>query len=105
MGIIDDNEWQTLSTSIDVNENGCLWLTVGGFYELSPDTKRALKLSGITYVGELIQWTESALQSDVNISSSMLDEIKSVVRHLGLSLGTKLASWPPSVDGTQIGQS
>jgi len=63
--------------------------------ELTVRSANCLKAEGIERVGDLIQRTETDLLRTPNLGKKSLTEIKTVLAEQGLSLGTKLESWPP----------
>lgn len=63
--------------------------------ELTVRSANCLKAENIHYVGDLVQRTEVELLKTPNLGKKSLTEIKDVLANLGLTMGTKLESWPP----------
>ena len=63
--------------------------------ELTVRSANCLKAENIYYIGDLIQRTEVELLKTPNLGKKSLTEIKDVLATRGLSLGMRLASWPP----------
>lgn len=68
--------------------------------ELTVRSVNCLKGENTYYIGDLIQRTESDLMKTPNLGKKSLTEIKDVLAHHALSLGTKLEGWPP--EGLEI---
>lgn len=64
--------------------------------ELSVRSANCLKNANITLIGELVQKTESEMLKTKNFGRKSLNEIKSILEEMGLSLGMKLDNFPPS---------
>lgn len=64
--------------------------------ELTVRSANCLKAEDIYYIGDLIQRTETELLKTPNLGRKSLNEIKEVLASKGLSLGSKLDSWPPA---------
>ena len=62
--------------------------------ELTPRARTVMANQGITTVGELVQLTESELLRTRNVGKLTIDNLKSVLAQLGLSLGTTIQNWP-----------
>jgi len=62
--------------------------------ELSVRSANCLKNANITYIGELVQKTESEMLKTKNFGRKSLNEIKSILEDMGLSLGMKLDNFP-----------
>ena len=58
--------------------------------ELSVRSANCLKNANITYIGELVQKTEAEMLKTKNFGRKSLNEIKSILEEMGLSLGIKL---------------
>lgn len=58
--------------------------------ELSVRSANCLKNANITYIGELVQKTEAEMLKTKNFGRKSLNEIKSILEEMGLSLGMKL---------------
>ena len=63
--------------------------------ELTVLLANCLKAEDIYYIGDLIQRTETELLKTPNLGRKSLNEIKEVLASKGLTLGSKLDSWPP----------
>ncbi|MDG7055894.1 MAG: DNA-directed RNA polymerase subunit alpha [Wolbachia endosymbiont of Meromenopon meropis] len=63
--------------------------------ELSVRSHNCLKNENITYIGDLVQRTESEMLRTANFGRKSLNEIKSVLNNFGLSLGMDVPNWPP----------
>ena len=63
--------------------------------ELTVRSANCLKAEDIYYIGDLIQRTETELLKTPNLGRKSLNEIKEVLASKGLTLGSKLESWPP----------
>jgi DNA-directed RNA polymerase subunit alpha len=61
--------------------------------ELSVRSANCLKNANITYIGELVQKTEAEMLKTKNFGRKSLNEIKSILEEMGLSLGLKLESF------------
>ncbi len=63
--------------------------------ELSVRSHNCLKNENITYIGDLVQKTESEMLRTANFGRKSLNEIKAVLNNFGLSLGMDIPDWPP----------
>lgn len=63
--------------------------------ELSVRSANCLKNANISMIGELVQKTESEMLKTKNFGRKSLNEIKSILEDMGLSLGLKLDNFPP----------
>ena len=63
--------------------------------ELSVRSMNCLKNDNIRYIGDLVQRTEAEMMKTPNFGRKSLNEIKEVLRTLGLSFGMALRGWPP----------
>ena len=63
--------------------------------ELSVRSANCLKNEDIIYVGDLVCRSESDMLKTANFGKKSLNEIKSVLEQMGLSLGMELPEWPP----------
>jgi DNA-directed RNA polymerase subunit alpha len=70
-----------------------LWRTVDEL-ELSVRAENCLRNLDITYIGELVQKTESELMKTRGFGRKSLTEIGSVLAEMALGLGMKLDNWP-----------
>jgi DNA-directed RNA polymerase subunit alpha len=64
--------------------------------ELSVRSANCLKNANITLIGELVQKTEQEMLKTKNFGRKSLNEIKSILEEMGLSLGMRLESFPPA---------
>ncbi|MCP4667797.1 MAG: DNA-directed RNA polymerase subunit alpha [Deltaproteobacteria bacterium] len=64
--------------------------------ELSVRSANCLKNANITLIGELVQKTEAEMLKTKNFGRKSLNEIKSILEDMGLSLGMKLDNFPPT---------
>jgi len=63
--------------------------------ELSVRAANCLKNAGIRYIGELVQKTDQEMLKTQNFGRKSLNEIKTVLASMGLSLGMKVDFRPP----------
>ena len=63
--------------------------------ELSVRSANCLKNAEIALIGELVQKTESEMLKTKNFGRKSLNEIKTILSEMGLSLGMKLDNFPP----------
>lgn len=63
--------------------------------ELSVRSMNCLKNDNITYIGDLVQKTESEMLRTPNFGRKSLNEIKQVLTDMGLGLGMNVPEWPP----------
>lgn len=63
--------------------------------ELSVRSANCLKNANITLIGELVQKTEQEMLKTKNFGRKSLNEIKSILEEMGLSLGMTLENFPP----------
>lgn len=66
--------------------------------ELTVRSANCLKAEAVHYIGDLIQKTEVELLKTPNLGKKSLTEIKDILASKGLSLGTRLENWPPSIN-------
>jgi DNA-directed RNA polymerase subunit alpha len=64
--------------------------------ELSVRSANCLKNANIMLIGELVQKTEPEMLKTKNFGRKSLNEIKSILEEMGLSLGMKLDNFPAS---------
>ena len=62
--------------------------------ELTTRASNALEDQEITTVGELVQLTESELRRTRNVGRLTINNLKTVLAQLGLSLGVTIKNWP-----------
>jgi DNA-directed RNA polymerase subunit alpha len=63
--------------------------------EFSVRSANCLKNDNITYIGDLVQRTESDMLRTPNFGRKSLNEIKEVLENMNLTLGMQIDSWPP----------
>jgi DNA-directed RNA polymerase subunit alpha len=63
--------------------------------ELTVRSANCLKAESIMYIGDLVQRTEVELLKTPNLGKKSLNEIKDVLAQRNLSLGMRVANWPP----------
>ncbi len=63
--------------------------------ELTVRSANCLKAEQVQYIGDLVQRTEVELLKTPNLGKKSLTEIKDVLAQRGLSLGMRIANWPP----------
>ena len=67
--------------------------------KLSVRSTHCMGANSIRHIGELVQCTEVELLKIPNLGKMSLKEIKDALTAYGLSLGTRLESWPPDGSG------
>ncbi len=72
--------------------------------ELSVRSANCLKNAEITMIGELVQKTESEMLKTKNFGRKSLNEIKTILSEMGLSLGMKLENFPPSDSAEEVSE-
>ena len=72
--------------------------------ELSVRSANCLKNANITLIGELVQRTETEMLKTKNFGRKSLNEIKSLLEEMDLSLGMKLDNFPLSEDQNEGGK-
>ena len=70
--------------------------------ELSVRSANCLKNANITLIGELVQKTEAQMLKTKNFGRKSLNEIKSILEEMGLTLGMKLDNFPPVEEPDEI---
>ncbi len=78
--------------AIPLNEN--LYRSVDEL-EFSVRSQNCLQNADIKYIGELVQKTEPEMLKTKNFGQKSLNEIKEILRGMGLELGMKLDHFPP----------
>lgn len=63
--------------------------------ELSVRSANCLKNARIRYVGDLVTKTEQEMLRTKNFGRKSLNEIKEILKTMGLSLGMEIEGWPP----------
>lgn len=79
------------SASVPLNEN--LFRSVDEL-EFSVRSQNCLQNADIKYIGELVQKTEQEMLKTKNFGHKSLNEIKEILRDMGLELGMKLDHFP-----------
>ena len=69
--------------------------------ELSVRSANCLKNTNIKLIGELVQKTESEMLKTQNFGRKSLNEIKTILAEMGLSLGMKLDNFPPAATSNE----
>ena len=72
--------------------------------ELSVRSANCLKNANITLIGELVQKSESEMLKTKNFGRKSLNEIKSILEEMGLSLGMKLENFPSAEKSDEEGE-
>lgn len=80
------------SPTTPLNEN--LYRSVDEL-EFSVRSQNCLQNADIKYIGELVQKSEQEMLKTKNFGHKSLNEIKEILREMGLELGMKLESFPP----------
>jgi DNA-directed RNA polymerase subunit alpha len=72
--------------------------------ELSVRSANCLKNANIKLIGELVQKTEAEMLKTQNFGRKSLNEIKSILAEMGLSLGMELPNFPAAdvIDNVDI---
>ncbi len=63
--------------------------------ELSVRSANCLKNARIRYIGDLVTKTEQEMLKTKNFGRKSLNEIKDIIKQMGLSLGMDVEGWPP----------
>ena len=63
--------------------------------ELSVRSANCLKNDNIVYIGDLVQRSEPEMLRTQNFGRKSLNEIREVLKIMGLELGMVIESWPP----------
>ena len=63
--------------------------------ELSVRSANCLKNARIRYIGDLVTKTEQEMLKTKNFGRKSLNEIKDIIKNMGLSLGMTVEAWPP----------
>ncbi|MCY3855966.1 MAG: DNA-directed RNA polymerase subunit alpha [Rhodospirillales bacterium] len=63
--------------------------------ELSVRAANCLKNDNIVYVGDLVRKTEEDLRKTPNFGARSMNEIRDVLKTMGLSFGMQVTDWPP----------
>lgn len=66
--------------------------------EFSVRSQNCLQNADIKYIGELVQKTEQEMLKTKNFGHKSLNEIKEILREMGLELGMRLENFPPRED-------
>ena len=89
---IEPEEKKTKEEAPQVNKN--LFRPVEDL-ELSVRSANCLKNARIRYIGDLVTKTEQEMLKTKNFGRKSLNEIKDIIKHMGLSLGMIVEGWPP----------
>ena len=96
MNFVDENiepQEQTISQqTLQINKN--LFRPVEDL-ELSVRSANCLKNARIRYIGDLVTKTEQEMLKTKNFGRKSLNEIKDIIKNMGLSLGMTVDGWPP----------
>lgn len=96
MNFVDENiepKEQTVSQqTLQINKN--LFRPVEDL-ELSVRSANCLKNARIRYIGDLVTRTEQEMLKTKNFGRKSLNEIKDIIKNMGLSLGMTVDGWPP----------
>ena len=63
--------------------------------ELSVRSANCLKNDNIVYIGDLVQRSEPEMLRTPNFGRKSLNEIREVLKVMGLELGMDIENWPP----------
>ncbi len=66
--------------------------------ELSVRSANCLQNAGIKYIGELVQKTEAEMLKTKNFGRKSLNEIKEILREMGLDFGMQIQNFPPRAE-------
>jgi DNA-directed RNA polymerase subunit alpha len=66
--------------------------------ELSVRSANCLQNAGIKYIGELVQKTEAEMLKTKNFGRKSLNEIKEILREMGLDFGMRIENFPPRAE-------
>ena len=66
--------------------------------ELSVRSANCLKNARIRYIGDLVTKTEQEMLKTKNFGRKSLNEIKDIIKQMGLTLGMTVEGWPPPQD-------
>ena len=89
---IEPEEKKKASSGPQVNRN--LFRPVEDL-ELSVRSANCLKNARIRYIGDLVTKTEQEMLKTKNFGRKSLNEIKDIIKQMGLSLGMIVEGWPP----------
>ena len=64
-------------------------------WELSIRSANCLKNDKIVYIGDLVQRSEPEMLRTPNFGRKSLNEIREVLKVMGLELGMDVENWPP----------
>jgi DNA-directed RNA polymerase subunit alpha len=90
----EEPEEEPIEIEEEENINEHLYRSVDEL-ELSVRSNNCLKNANIRTIGELVQKTEAEMLKTRNFGKKSLNEIKSILADMGLSLGMKLEHFPP----------
>jgi DNA-directed RNA polymerase subunit alpha len=66
--------------------------------ELSVRSANCLQNAGIKYIGELVQKSEAEMLKTKNFGRKSLNEIKEILREMGLDFGMRIENFPPRAE-------
>ena len=66
--------------------------------ELSVRSANCLQNAGIKYIGELVQRSEAEMLKTKNFGRKSLNEIKEILREMGLDFGMQIQNFPPRAE-------
>lgn len=89
------SEVRTDTASVPLNEN--LFRSVDDL-EFSVRSQNCLQNADIKYIGELVQKSEQEMLKTKNFGHKSLNEIKEILREMGLELGMKIDNFPSRDD-------
>src|ERR1043166_5549640 len=81
--------------TVPLNEN--LFRSVDEL-EFSVRSQNCLQNADIKYIGELVQKTEQEMLRTKNFGHKSLNEIKEILKEMGLELGMKVDNFPPRAE-------
>ena len=87
-----ENELKVIENKRSLNE---ILLIKVNELELSTRVEKVLKYDNVIYIGDLIKMTQGELLRTPNFGKHSLNEIKNVLKNLGLYLDMKNIKWPP----------
>ncbi len=92
---IEPEEQKAIKSAPVINKN--LFRPVEDL-ELSVRSANCLKNARIRYIGDLVTKTEQEMLKTKNFGRKSLNEIKDIIKQMGLSLGMTVEGWPPPQD-------
>jgi len=85
-------QWPSEEQTPALNDN--LFRSVAEL-ELSVRSANCLQNAGVKYIGELVQRSEAEMLKTKNFGRKSLNEIKEILREMGLDFGMRFESFPP----------